>query len=86
MNKPGKAASAAGSLYKKGRKPKSTEEEKTAIGAMLKANDDATKSDAATVSNADARAREQALRNGWGPWLSRFPGIAKVFSKTKGKK
>jgi len=45
MNKPDKAASAAGSLYKKNRKPMSREEEKAAIGAMLKAKDDATKPD-----------------------------------------
>jgi len=43
MNKPDKAAPAAGSLYKKGRKPMSAEEEKTTIGAMLKTKDEVTK-------------------------------------------
>lgn len=26
----------------------------------------------------DEEARELAIKQGWGPWLKRFPGIAKV--------
>ncbi|MDO9227703.1 MAG: hypothetical protein Q8M09_10280 [Pseudomonadota bacterium] len=62
MKKLDKAASAAGSLYKKNRKPMSREEEKAAIGAMLKARDEATKPNQKAISHESDANSLQAAR------------------------